>query len=89
MRMWAAVERVKTWIGGLSMRTGWILAALCGVCYCISFGQMLLPLSLGAKGVLWFVFFGLAKTFQYSALLILGGGVAVRLRRKFRFRRGA
>jgi phosphoglycolate phosphatase len=38
----------------------------------ISFAQMLLPISVGAKSVLWFVFFGLAKTAQYSGLLIIG-----------------
>jgi phosphoglycolate phosphatase len=31
-----------------------------------------LPISAGAKGVLWFIFFGLAKTFQYGGLTILG-----------------
>jgi phosphoglycolate phosphatase len=33
---------------------------------------MLLPISANAKGVLWVVFFGLAKTAQYTALTILG-----------------
>lgn len=33
---------------------------------------MLLPISAAAKGVLWFIFFGLAKTTQYTALAILG-----------------
>lgn len=33
---------------------------------------MLLPISATAKGVLWVVFFGLAKTFQYSGLAVLG-----------------
>lgn len=33
---------------------------------------MLLPISATAKGVLWVVFFGLAKTFQYSGLVVLG-----------------
>lgn len=33
---------------------------------------MLLPISTATKGVLWFIFFGLAKTTQYSGLLILG-----------------
>lgn len=33
---------------------------------------MLLPISTSAKGVLWFILFGLAKTFQYGGLTILG-----------------
>ncbi len=33
---------------------------------------MLLPIRATAKGVLWVVFFGLAKTSQYTALAILG-----------------
>jgi len=42
------------------------------MCYIVSFAQMLLPVSVTTKGVLWVIFFGLAKTAQYSALLILG-----------------
>ena len=33
---------------------------------------MLLPISVAAKGVLWTVLFGLAKTCQYGGLTILG-----------------
>lgn len=33
---------------------------------------MALPISAAAKSVLWFIFFGLAKTFQYGGLTILG-----------------
>ena len=33
---------------------------------------MLLPISAVAKGVLWAIFFGLAKTFQYSGIAVLG-----------------
>jgi len=33
---------------------------------------MLLPISITTKGVLWVVFFGLAKTFQYSGLVVIG-----------------
>jgi phosphoglycolate phosphatase len=33
---------------------------------------MLLPISATAKGVLWVIFFGLAKTFQYAGISILG-----------------
>ncbi len=45
------------WLGGLSFRSGVAVAVVCVTCYAISFGQMLLPISLGAKGVLWFIFF--------------------------------
>ena len=33
---------------------------------------MLLPISAQAKTVLWVILFGLAKTFQYGGLTILG-----------------
>ena len=33
---------------------------------------MLLPISAAAKGVLWTVLFGMAKTCQYGGLTILG-----------------
>jgi phosphoglycolate phosphatase len=33
---------------------------------------MMLPISAAAKGVLWVILFGLAKTFQYGGLTILG-----------------
>lgn len=64
--------RIKLWLGKLSFRTGVVLIVICVMCYIISFAQMLLPISAAAKGVLWVVFFGLAKTFQYSALAVLG-----------------
>lgn len=64
--------KIKDWLAGLSFRTGvWVLL-LCVVCYVISFAQALLPISVAWKSGLWVLFFGLAKTFQYSALLILG-----------------
>lgn len=66
--------------GRMSFRTGVIVGVLSVVCYALSFGQMLLPFSITVKGVLWIVFFGLAKTFQYTALLILGKAGVGRLR---------
>lgn len=77
-------RKIKEWLQGLSFRTGLIVALCCIVFYIISFAQMLLPISAVAKGVLWTVFFGLAKTAQYSALLILGKAGVERLRRKFK-----
>lgn len=49
-----------------------VVVALCVTCYIVSFAQMLLPISATMKAVLWTIFFGLAKTFQYTALFILG-----------------
>lgn len=66
------MDKLKNWLASLSFNTGLYVVGLCVACYIISFAQMLLPISVVAKGVLWTVFFGLAKTFQYTALLILG-----------------
>ena len=65
-------EKIKGILQRFSFRTGVIVLALCISCYIISFAQMALPISAAAKSVLWFIFFGLAKTFQYGGLTILG-----------------
>ena len=65
-------KKIKTWLQGLSFRTGVIVLLSCIPFYIISFAQMLLPISTGAKTVLWVIFFGLAKTAQYGGLTILG-----------------
>ena len=65
-------QRIQFFLRRFSFRTGIIILALCVPCYIISFAQMALPISAAAKGVLWLVFFGLAKTFQYGGLTILG-----------------
>lgn len=65
-------EKIQQFLKRFSFRTGVITLALCVPCYIISFAQMALPISTGAKGVLWFIFFGLAKTFQYGGLTIIG-----------------
>lgn len=73
--------RAKSWLAGLSFKTGlWVLAA-CVVCYALSFAQTLLPISLAMKGTLWVVFFGMAKALQYSGILILGKEGVKRLKR--------
>ncbi|ROT04772.1 hypothetical protein EEL33_14225 [Muribaculaceae bacterium Isolate-037 (Harlan)] len=77
------IRRVRIWLAGLTFRTGVIVACVCVVCYAMSFLQMLLPLSVTAKGVLWTIFFGLAKTAQYTALAILGTSGYQRLKRIF------
>lgn len=80
----AYAGRVKAYLQSLSFRAGCIVAAACVACYAISFAQMLLPISAAAKGALWVVFYGLAKTCQYTALLILGKAGIARLRAAFR-----
>lgn len=66
------IERIKQLLSKLSFRTGVIVLASCVVFYILSFAQALLPISAAAKGVLWFVLFGMAKTTQYAGLAILG-----------------
>ena len=46
--------------------------------------KMLLPISVTAKGILWTVLFGLAKTCQYGGLTILGVEGYKRLKNKFK-----
>lgn len=41
---------------------------------------MALPISVSMKGVLWVVFFGVAKTFQYGGLTIIGVEGAKRIK---------
>ena len=66
------VKRIKLWLQSLSFRTGVIVLLCCIPFYVLSFAQMLLPISAAAKGVLWTVLFGMAKTCQYGGLTILG-----------------
>ena len=67
-----AFYNVKHWLQSLSFRTGVIVLLCCIPFYILSFAQMLLPISVTAKGILWTVLFGLAKTCQYGGLTILG-----------------
>ena len=84
MGKYLEINRLRNWLASLSFRTGVIVLIVCVLCYIISFAQMLLPISVAAKGVLWTVFFGLAKATQYTALLIIGKEGVKRLRRYFR-----
>ena len=77
-------RKFRLWLQGLSFRTGVIVALCCLLCYAISFAQMLLPLSVAAKGVLWAVFYGLAKACQYTAILMLGKAGIARLKAFFK-----
>lgn len=63
---------LKQRLSKLSFRTGVIVLSMCIPFYILSFAQMLLPLSIEMKGMLWVIFFGLAKAFQYGGLTILG-----------------
>lgn len=77
-------QKVKAWLQSLSFRTGVIVLLCCIPLYVLSFAQMLLPISATAKGVLWTVLFGLAKTFQYGGLTILGVEGYKRLKSKLK-----
>ena len=78
-----AITHIKQWLQSLSFRTGVIVLLSCIPFYVLSFAQMLLPISVTAKGILWTVLFGLAKTCQYGGLTILGVEGYKRLKDKF------
>lgn len=65
-------QSLKIWLSKLSFRTGVIVTLTCIPFYILSFAQMALPISATAKGILWVVLFGMAKTMQYGGLTILG-----------------
>lgn len=77
---------MRGFLGGsrFSFRTGVIVLLCCIPCYILSFAQMALPISVEMKGVLWFVLFGMAKTFQYGGITILGVDGVKRLKQKFK-----
>ncbi len=79
-----AFLKIKNWLSKLSFRTGVIVLACCIPCYILSFAQMALPISVELKGILWIILFGMAKTFQYSGLTILGVEGIKRLKKKFK-----
>ncbi|RRD03001.1 hypothetical protein [Prevotella sp. OH937_COT-195] len=74
-------KKIKTMLASLSFRTGVIVLVMCIPCYVISFAQAALDTSVETKAVLWTVFFGLAKIFQYGGLTILGAEGAKRVKR--------
>lgn len=65
-------DTIKNWLQKLSFKTGLIILLLCIPFYLLSFIQMSFDISYTMKGTLWVIFFGMAKTFQYTGLLILG-----------------
>lgn len=82
-----SLQRIKVWLGKLDFRTGVIVLICCAVCYIISFAQMALPISVGTKGMLWVLFFGLAKACQYAGILILGKEGVRRIKQHFKRKR--
>lgn len=87
MRFKEYIGKVKLWLSGLSFRTGVIVLLMAVPFYIMSFAQMMLPISVAWKSTLWFIFFGLAKTAQYSGLAILGVGGYRKLKEIVRGRR--
>lgn len=77
-------HQLKSWLQSLSFRTGVIVLVCCIPFYILSFAQMLLPISVSAKGILWTILFGLAKTCQYGGLTILGVEGYKRLKNKLK-----
>ena len=66
------VNRLNTFLKRFSFKTGLIILFLCIPFYILSFAQMAMDFSYSVKGILWVIFFGLAKTFQYAGLAIIG-----------------
>lgn len=83
-RLQNGMRKIRQWLQSLSFRTGVIVLLCCIPFYILSFAQMLLPISATAKGVLWTVLFGMAKTCQYGGLTILGVEGYQRLKNRFR-----
>ena len=63
---------IKSYLQKLSFRTGVIVLLMCIPFYILSFVQAFFPVSTATKGILFTVFFGLAKSFQYGGIAILG-----------------
>ena len=78
------MTKIKQWLTKLSFRTGLIILVICAFFYIISFAQFFLPIDASVKWILWVIFFGLAKTTQYTALLILGVEGVKRVKRYFK-----
>ncbi len=85
--MKVVLKKTTEFLKKLNFKTGVIILCFAVLFYIISFVQFLLPISVGAKGVLWVVFFGLAKTAQYTGLLIVGKEGWQRIRQYFKRRK--
>lgn len=82
------LKKITDWIKGLTFRTGIVLLAFAVLFYLLSFAQFFLPVGVAVKGVLWVVFFGLAKTAQYAGLLVVGKEGLRRIKEYFRRKKG-
>lgn len=65
-------KAISIFLKRFSFKTGVVILSLCIPFYILSFAQMAMDFSYSIKGILWVVFFGLAKTFQYTGLAIIG-----------------
>ena len=74
---------IKRFLQGLSFRTGVMVMLSCVIFYLLSFAVLAMSLSVGLRGALWAIFFGLAKSAQYGGLLILGAEGIKRVKRWF------
>ena len=83
----SAIQALGRRFAALPPRVGIICLVLCAIFYAASFLQMLLPITVAAKSVLWVILFGLAKTAQYTAVAILGKEGIRMLLRRFRRRK--
>lgn len=90
MKEWfkSRLESLKASLAKLSFRQGVVVLICCALFYVASFAQMALPISAKAKGVLWFVLFGCAKTTQYLGLAIVGVDGWRRIKAYLRLKRG-
>lgn len=84
MRRKGIFQYIREWLRKLSFKTGLIVLGAAVLCYIISFAQAALPIGIAIKGMLWVIFFGLAKTFQYAGLLIIGREGIRKLKTKFK-----
>lgn len=78
------MKKIKEFLASLSFKTGLIVLSLCIPFYILSFAQFGFDMDIKLKGTLWVIFFGLAKTFQYLGILILGAEGVKRLKALFR-----
>ena len=80
---------IKSKLQKLSFRTGVIVLLMCIPFYILSFVQVFFPVSTATKGVLFTIFFGLAKSFQYGGIAILGKEGYKRVKGYFRRKKQA
>ena len=82
----SAIQALGRRFAALPPRIGIIALVLCALFYAASFLQMLLPITVATKSILWIILFGLAKTTQYTAVAILGKEGIRLILRKFHHR---